>query len=255
MPFTPIKQIRIADEIVSQLKAAILSCRYTPGERLPTERELTEQFQVSRVVVREALRELEITGLVKILHGPSGGAYVTDLSTDHLDSAFLDLFLYSRVSVAELIHTRLLIECEIARLAAARCDDQSIRRLQEALDAEQIAGASHADFVSNRLRFHYLLAETSGNRLLQAIASSLFRLTGEVILEVKPVKKVIHRTEEHTGILRAIAAHDPDAAALAMRGHLQRMGKRLAQLEGRYRQKMASATRRPNLRRRHGATA
>jgi GntR family transcriptional regulator, transcriptional repressor for pyruvate dehydrogenase complex len=252
MSFIPVKQNRIAEAIVSQLKAAILSGRFTPGERLPTERALTEQFQVSRVVVREALRELEITGLVKILQGPSGGAYVTDLSTDHLDNAFLDLFLYNKVSVAELIQARLLIECEIARLAAARCDDESIRLLQETLDAEQIAGASHADFVSNRLRFHYLLAEMSGNRLLQAIASSLFRLTGEVILEVKPVKKVIHRTEEHAGILRAIATHDPDAAALAMHDHLQRMGKRLAQLEGRYRQKMASATRRPNLRRRDG---
>jgi DNA-binding FadR family transcriptional regulator len=255
MPFTPVKQNRIADEIVSQLKAAILSGRYTPGERLPTERELTGQFQVSRVVVREALRELEITGLVRILQGPSGGAYVTDLSTDHLDSAFLDLFLYNKVSVAELIQARRLVECEIARLAAARCDAESIRRLQAALDAEQAAGAVHADFVANRLRFHHLLAEMSGNRLLQAIASSLFRLTGEVILEVKPVKKVIHRTQEHAGILRAIADRDADGAALAMNDHLQHMGKRLGELEGVYRKRTGSATRRPNLRRRHGATA
>lgn len=249
MPFIPVKQNRIADEIVSQLKAAILSGRFTPGARLPTERELTGQFEVSRVVVREALRELEITGLVRILQGPNGGAYVTDLSTDHLDSAFLDLFLYNKVSVAEVIQARLLIECEIARLAAARCDAEAIRLLQGALDDEQTASASHADFVSNRLRFHHLLAAMSGNRLLQAIASSLFRLTGEVILEVKPVKKVIHRTEEHTGILLAVKDRDPDAAALAMSDHLQHMGKRLAQLEGLYRKKTASATRRPNLRR------
>ncbi|MFO7708045.1 MAG: FadR/GntR family transcriptional regulator [Desulfobacterales bacterium] len=254
MPFIPVKQNRIADAIVSQLKAAILSGRYTPGERLPTERELTGQFQVSRVVVREALRELEITGLVKILQGPSGGAYVTDLSADHLESAFLDLFLYTKVSVAELIQARLLIECEIARLAAVHCDAESLRLLQAAIDAEQTASGSHADFVSNRLRFHHHLAAMSGNRLLQAIASSLFRLTGEVILEVKPVKKVIHRTEEHAGILRAIKDHDPDAAALAMNDHLQHMGKRLGQLEGLYRKKMGSATRRPNLRLRQGTT-
>ena len=135
MAFMPVKQNRIAVEIVSQLKAAILAGRFKTGERLPTERELTDQFKVSRVVVREAVRELEIKGLVKILQGPTGGAYVTDLSPDHLNNAFLDLFLYNRVSVAELIQARLLIECEVARIAAARVATESARRLQDALDA------------------------------------------------------------------------------------------------------------------------
>jgi len=241
MAFMPVKQNRIAVEIVSQLKAAILAGRFKTGERLPTERELTDQFKVSRVVVREAVRELEIKGLVKILQGPTGGAYVTDLSPDHLNNAFLDLFLYNRVSVAELIQARLLIECEVARIAAARVATESARRLQDALDAEQDDLASHAEFVSNRLEFHYLLAEMSGNRLLQAISSALFRLTGDVILEVKPVRKVIHRPEEHTEILRAILTHDSDAAARAMQRHLENMGKRLTKLEGAYRKKMQPA--------------
>jgi len=241
MAFMPVKQNRIAVEIVSQLKAAILAGRFKTGERLPTERELTDQFKVSRVVVREAVRELEIKGLVKILQGPTGGAYVTDLSPDHLNNAFLDLFLYNRVSVAELIQARLLIECEVARIAAARVATESARRLQDALDAEQDDLASHAEFVSNRLEFHYLLAEMSGNRLLQAISSALFRLTGDVILEVKPVRKVIHRPEEHTEILRAILTHDSDAAARAMQRHLENMGKRLTKLEGAYRKKMRPA--------------
>ena len=238
MAFTPVKQNRIALEIVSQLKAAILVGRFTPGERLPTERELTEQFNVSRVVVREAVRELEITGLVKILQGPNGGAYVTDLSFDPLNKAFLDLFQYGKLSVAELIHTRILIECEIARTAAAKVDPELARRLQAALDAEQHERLSQSDFVSNRIRIHYILAEMSGNRLLQAIASSLFRLTGEVILVVKPAKKVIHRPEEHAAIIRAVLSHDPDAAAAAMQRHLERMAQRLIKLEGTYRRKM-----------------
>lgn len=241
MSFTPVKQTRIAVEIVSQLKEAILSGRFNPGERLPTERQLTEQFQVSRVVVREAVRELEIKGLVKILQGPAGGAYVTDLSLDHLGSAFLDLFLYNRVSVAELIQARRLVECEIARLAAARIDAASIRRLQNALDAERQDGASHAEFVSNRLRFHHLLAEACGNRLLQATASALFRLTGEVILEVKPVKEVIHRPEEHAEVLRAIRVRDGAAAAQAMQLHLETMGRQLTRLEGIYRRRRGLA--------------
>jgi DNA-binding FadR family transcriptional regulator len=240
MVFTPVKQNRIAVEIVSQLKAAILAGRFTPGERLPSERELTEQFKVSRVVVREAVRELEITGLVKILQGPNGGAYVTDLSFDHLNSAFLDLFHYSKLSVAELIRTRILIECEIVRTAASQVQTEFAQRLQEAFEAERHERVSHSDFVSSRIRIHHILAEMSGNRLLQAIASSLFRLTGEVILVVKPSKKVIHRPEEHAQIIRAVLSHDPDAAVSAMRRHLENMGDRLIKLEGAYRNKKSN---------------
>jgi GntR family transcriptional regulator, transcriptional repressor for pyruvate dehydrogenase complex len=241
MAFMPVKQNRIAVEIVNQLKAAILSGRFKPGERLPTERELTEQFQVSRVVVREAVRELEIKGLVRILQGPTGGPYVTDLSFDHINSAFLDLFLYNKVPVAELIQARLLIECEIARIAAGRIEASSARRLQDALDAEQRHSASHAEFVTRRLMFHYLLAELSANRLLQATASALFRMTGDVILEVKPVKQVIHRPSEHAEILRAILEHDGDAAARAMQRHLDNMGHQLIRLEGIYRKRRGLA--------------
>ena len=241
MAFKPVKQNRIAVEIVSQLKGSILSGRFKPGERLPTERELTEQFQVSRVVVREAVRELEIKGLVQILQGPAGGAYVTDLSFDYLDSAFLDLFLCGKLSVAELIRTRILIEGEIARLASAGPAPQDARRLQEALEAEKTDAASHAELVSSRLRVHHALAKMSGNRLLEAVAGSLFRLTAEVILEVKPLQEVFHRQAEHARIVRAVLAGDADAAAAAMQRHLENMGRKLVKLESLYRRRKGLA--------------
>lgn len=241
MAFTPVKQNRIAVEIVNRLKAAILSGRFKPGERIPTERALTEQFQVSRVVVREAIRELEIKGMVKILQGPTGGAYVTDLSFDHLNNAFLDLFLCNKLSVSELLQTRILVECEISRLAAAHASPAFAFRLQEALKAEGTTDLSHSELIVARLKIHHILAEMSGNRLLQAIAGSLQRLTGEVILEVKPVHEVIHREEEHACIVRAILEKDADAAAAAMKRHLESMGKKLIRLEGVYRERKGLA--------------
>jgi DNA-binding FadR family transcriptional regulator len=241
MVFKPVKQNRIAVAIVNQLKAAILSGRFKPGERMPTERELTEQFQVSRVVVREAIRELEIKGFVKILQGPSGGAYVTDLSFDQLNNAFLDLFHSNKLSVAELIQTRILVECEIARLASAQARPESVAPLQEALDAEGSGGLPHSGLIATRLMVHHHLAEMSGNRVLQAIATSLFRLTGEVILEVKPVQEIIHRQEEHAEIVRAVLGRDPNAAAAAMKRHLESMGEKLVKLEGVYRKRKGLA--------------
>ena len=242
MTFTPVRQNRISVEIVNQLRAAILSGRYPPGRRMPTERELTAQFQASRVVVREALRELEIKGLVKILQGPTGGAYVTELSFDHLSNAFLDLFLCNKLSVAELIRTRILIECEIVRLAAGRTTAESAERLEAALEAEGSGGLPHPDLVATRLVVHRLLAEMSANRLLQAIADSLFQLTGEVILEVKPVAEVIHRRSEHAAIVRAVLAGDCESAAAAMRRHLELMGRKLIALEGVYRKRRGLKT-------------
>lgn len=239
--FKPVKQNRISVEVLSQLKGAILSGRFKAGERMPSERELTEQFQVSRVVVREAIRELEITGFVKILQGPNGGAYVTDLSFDHLSNAFLDLFLANKLSVDELIHTRILIECELASLAVIHARPESLSRLEEALKIEESASPSQPKLISDRLMVHYLLAEMSGNRVLQAVASGLYDLTREVLLVVKPVKTVIHRHEEHVALVRAVCDRDPKAAAAAMRRHLESLGKEMANLEGVYRKRKGLA--------------
>ena len=85
------------------------------------------------------------------------------------------------------------------------------------------------------------LAELGGNRLLQAIASALFRLTSDVILEVKPVKKVIHRPKEHADILAAVVDHDGPAAVRAMQRHLDSMGHQLVRLEGIYRRRRGLA--------------
>jgi len=81
--FKPIKQSRLSEEVLSQLKEAILLGKFKSGQKIPSERELTEAFQVSRGVVREAIRALEITGFVVLRQGPAGGAFVTDLSFDH----------------------------------------------------------------------------------------------------------------------------------------------------------------------------
>lgn len=241
MVFAPVRQKRIAAEIVGQIKAALLSGRFKPGERLPTERELTHRFHVSRVVVREALRELEITGHVRILQGPNGGAYVTGGSTDPIQRAFLDMFRYGKLSVAELIRSRRIIECETAREAARRIRSRAARRLEAALAAERQDHGTHADVVSSRIEIHRILARESGNRLLEVLASALLGLTAEVILVVKPPQQVIHRPEEHAAIVQAVVSGDPESAAEAMARHLERMGRRIARLEGAYRRKMARA--------------
>lgn len=239
--FKPVKQNRISEEVLNQLKGAILSGRYRPGEKIPPERELTEQFQVSRVVIREAIRELELTGFVRILQGPTGGAFVTDLSFEHLSSAFLDLFLADKLSAAEVFEVRLHIEPEIARLAALNADEESLGLLYEALESEIAPASSHEKVVSSRFEVDGLLAEMCGNRLYQAIANSLMALAREIILEVKPVETIIFRHEEHVEMVRAVEGRDPEAAAEAVRNHIRNVGRSLVKLEDIYRKKKGLA--------------
>ena len=134
--FKPIRQARVSEEVLGQLKEAILLGKFKSGDKLPSERELTEEFKVSRGVVREAIRALEITGFVELRQGPTGGAFVTDLSFDHVGNAFLDLFLANKVSIPELAHVRYYIEPEVARLAALNATEEDKQRLSEAQEAE-----------------------------------------------------------------------------------------------------------------------
>ena len=111
--FRPVRQLRVFEEIVAQLKQSILNGRFKPGDKLPTERELVEQFQASRVAIREALRTLENSGFIVTRQGANGGAYVTDLTFDSWPMLSFDLFLADKISIPGLHRVRLIIEPEL----------------------------------------------------------------------------------------------------------------------------------------------
>lgn len=235
--FKPIKQNRIYEEVLKQLKDAILACRYRPGQKLPSEREMCRQFQVSRAVIREAVRALELAGFVQLRQGSSGGAYVRDLSLDRLTEAFADLFFANKLSTRELVQTRLYLEPEIARLAALNIRAESKSRLEKAFEAEHCQTVAHSQWVARNLKIHYLLAEISGNRFYAAILNSLLDLTREMVLVVKPNKKVIRDHREHLEIVATVCAGDQAAAVAAMTRHISNVGAALIELETAYRRK------------------
>jgi DNA-binding FadR family transcriptional regulator len=235
--FKPVKQARISVEVLGQLKKAILRGEYQPGVKLPSERELCDQFQVSRVVVREAIRALEMTGFVRLKQGPSGGAFVQELTLDHLSSAFMDLFLASKLSASELVKVRKHLEPEVARLAAANHDPKLKRRLEKAFKDEHTGTLTHAQWVSRNLAIHYLLARMCNNRFYEAMMTPLLDLTLEMVLVVKPSHKVIHDHGEHKAIVDAVISQDPQAAGQAMTEHIEKVGASLIELEEAYRQK------------------
>ena len=114
--FKAIRPPRVSEEVAEQIKQAILQGHFKAGQKLPPERQLADEFEVSRLCVREALRVLEISGFLVTRQGASGGAFVTDLTLETMSKAFSDLFLVGKFSIPELCEARLLLEPEITRM-------------------------------------------------------------------------------------------------------------------------------------------
>lgn len=235
--FSPVKQSRISEGVSNQIKHSILLGHFKAGERLPSERELAEEFRVSRMAVREALRALELSGFIETRQGINGGAFVTDLTFEHLGNAFLDLFLADKISIPEMLTVRLLIEPEVARLATLNLDPVFQQRLKEALEAEEIPSTSLLKDVEIKQNFHLILAEMSGNRFLEAIVRSLLKLTRNLVLGVDAGPRFIHPAGMHRTIAEAVLSGNSEDAYEAMKRHTLEFGEKLVEMERTYRQK------------------
>ncbi|MFH2128001.1 MAG: FadR/GntR family transcriptional regulator [Pseudomonadota bacterium] len=230
--FKPIKQIRASEEVLAQLKEAILRGRFKAGDKLPSERELTEQFQVSRGVVREAIRVLEMTGFVTMRQGPAGGAYVTDINFDNLSNGFLDLYLGNKLSIPELNQVRMHLEPEVARLAALNITPEYAARLEEAIAAERRPSLDYGERMQRMTEVHYILAEMCGNYLFEAIVNAIIKLTHQIVDAVKPEDhNSLHGAGEHDLVARAVLAGDSKGAAEAMAAHLDKFCKELIRMD------------------------
>jgi DNA-binding FadR family transcriptional regulator len=235
--FKPIRQPRVSEEVAKQLKQSILLGNFNTGDKLPAERDLAEEFQVSRVAIREALRKLENSGFIVTRQGATGGAYVTDLTFEYLVNAFLDLFLADKISVPELGQVRLLIEPEVTRLAASKITPEYARRLKEALDIEELPITSLSEDMERKQKVHIILAEMSGNRILEALVRSLMGLTRRAVEAAEADPRFMHPAGMHRPIVEAVFASDAEAAAAAMKNHAVEFGETLIKMEKAYRAK------------------
>jgi GntR family transcriptional repressor for pyruvate dehydrogenase complex len=238
--FRPIRQFRVSEEIIAQLKQSILLGHFKPGDKLPAERDLAEEFRVSRVAIREALRALENTGFLVTRQGANGGAYVTDLTFEYLANAFLDLFLADKISIPELHRVRLLVEPEIARLAALAITPEYAQRLKMALQSEEVSTTSLSEDIEMKTAVHYILAEMCGNRFFEAIVRSSMKLTHTLIKMVNPDPYTMHPAGMHRPVVEAVLTGDPEVSSVAMKKHTIEFGETLMKMEKSYREKKSA---------------
>src|SRR6478609_4152275 len=129
--FAPVSVARASSAIAEQIRTAILTGRVKAGERLSPERELAEQFGVSRVTVRDALRSLEAMGLIEVRVGARGGAFVTAPTGSKVAQAMSDMMMMAVISPEDVVESRLIVELGTVTLACARATDEDLAALRE----------------------------------------------------------------------------------------------------------------------------
>lgn len=234
--FQPVKANRISDEIVQQIREALLSGRVQSGDRLPTERQLAEQFGASRASVREALRGLEQEGVIRIKKGVSGGVFVATIDHQLVARPMETLLRLKKLSIHEIAEARLIFEPEAARLAAQRATPEDLAQMAEVIQQMDAAVRKGKTFGSYDLKFHKLVAQAARNPVLQMVSESMLEVASRVITDLRPSVEVLrHVTDCHTAIYMAIRDGNADLAFKLMSEHTLDVQSRLAKQEGKKR--------------------
>jgi GntR family transcriptional repressor for pyruvate dehydrogenase complex len=212
-------------ELTRLLLEYLLSGRFQPGDRIPSERQLSESLSVGRSAVRDALRPLTAFGLLETRIGD--GTYLSDPQTNLLPRLIEWGMLVQEQQVLDLIEVRWHMEVVTVRLAAERRNEKDVADLREAL-AALAAAENPEDFSRLDTAFHLRIAEASGNTVLFAMLDRLQTLLRVWILRIQKTSPRLKATyDDHVPIMDAIAAGDPELAAAAMAAHLTGATERL----------------------------
>jgi GntR family transcriptional repressor for pyruvate dehydrogenase complex len=213
------REPRLSDKVAEMMLETILSNRLNVGDRLPSERELGEQFGVSRTVVREAVRALVAKGVIEVRSGSGLRVAAVDASAV---SESVRLYLRGGSIDFEKVHeVRRLLETHIAGLAAERAGDDDVARLREVhermvRDADDVDAASLDD-----LEFHRRIALATHNELYLVLMDSIGRALVDIRRANLASGSAPATLDQHARVLECIAAHDPVGARDAMATHLE----------------------------------
>jgi GntR family transcriptional repressor for pyruvate dehydrogenase complex len=217
---TPIKKKRVSDMAIEQLNQLISSGHLKPGDTLPSERKLMEKFKISRVPVREALRVLEMMGVVEVK--PGKGIYVTN-PENSLFSPLRQWLSVQKETLVDHFEVRLLIEPRAAGFCAKRASKEQIIAMKKCLDNffEAQAKADLVAMIRADTQLHQLIAVATGNRTLATLMSTF---TNSLLEGWKASLRTEGRgaktVEEHGSIVEAIEKRDGAKAEKLMKKHL-----------------------------------
>jgi len=210
-----------SDLIIKQLRSLITSGQLKPGDKLPSERKLSEKLGIGRTYVRDAIKKLEYYGVLKTL--PQSGTVVSRLEIASLEGLITDILKMNGTDFFSLVETRVLLEGQTAFLAAERRTDGDLKHLKETMEAFRIKGEKTGQAVEEDLLFHIAIAQASHNKVMQSL---MMILMPDVISNFETFKacgpdRFKRSLEEHQILYDCIKDKASDKARHHMNLHLE----------------------------------
>lgn len=227
--FRPVNVGRASEDVVRQIKGAIHAGKLRPNDGLPSERELSERFGVSRVTIRDALRTLEATGLVEIRVGARGGAFVTVPQPEYVGEGLANMLLLSSSSPEDVTEARMIFELGAIRLLCERRTEEDLAALEEICGRAEAALESGDFDVRLSAEFHVRLATCAHNTAIELILHSFQGPLLRSLERARDVDPMMGKqgAKEHRELVEALRARDADQAYTLMEEHLRRTAARL----------------------------
>lgn len=224
--FRQVQPVRLYQTIVDQIEGAIARGEIRPGERLPSERELVEQFGASRPTVREALRVLQADGLVRSRPGDPNGPEVLPFSSAGLAKHMTRLAKLEEMSIAELVAFRMILDASASMLAARLRTDAELEAMEQTIVVmEQAIGLGYDEFSEADVAFHDAVADASRNSMIQVcngvVRGVVLSLISDKVTRADNSKALMRESLlHHREVLDEIRAGDGAAAARISRRNL-----------------------------------
>lgn len=215
-----VPKMRLADRVASDLQNMIFT-KYQPGDKLPVENELAQLFSVSRVTVREAIRQLNTMGIVDVRQGE--GTFVEQLTPSSFMRPMLPMLALSDVDLADIFEVRMLIECRAAEYATQRATDEEIAQLKATLEEMEEAALAGDIRLHNEIdvRFHNEIAKCSHNQVITVICELITELIKEsVFYSCSVPSHIVNSVVYHNRIYHALVERNASEVKQAMSEHL-----------------------------------
>ncbi len=211
----------VQKNIISKIRDLINYKNLEPGDKLPSERMLSDKFEVSRNNIREAIQKLEFYGLLESI--PQSGTFVANIGVIALNGMIEDILRLEDPDFKSLVETRILLELKTVRLAALRRTEEDLEHLKDTLDAYSEKALKGEDAVQEDLLFHLAIAKASGNSTMNTF---MLTITPEIITNFEKYhvcdkNQAVIGIQEHTDIYEAIKAQDPKLAKEKMKIHFK----------------------------------
>jgi GntR family transcriptional repressor for pyruvate dehydrogenase complex len=221
--FETVRRDKVYEGVAKQIERLILK-RLQPGDKLPSERELAETLRVSRSSIRDAIRSLELMGMVEPRQG--AGTIVREISSESLVNPLANAIKRKEELIGELLDFRKMLEPQLAARAATRVSPNQISEMEQILERQEQKLRDGESAIVEDSEFHYAIALASGNSVVLKVLDTLMDLLRDsrersLQVEGRPQKSLA----AHHRILAALKRHDGEAAKVAMRRHIENVEK------------------------------